>query len=233
MPTDPSRTDKETSTELASERISALSEISIRINTSAAETETYVAVVRQSAIKNQLLFDITPTELRVTVVNNILEWRASAGPYAHLEFALGVTLDNGDVVVKSPEYGNIDFDRFAKLIAHELNHSFWVHNFGKLGAGWTPNWVVEGLANFVASPRDLLAPDEILELSRQRKIGPESLEFQYRDLTGPEELVFLYSLWRAAIINLCPDGNTAGLMRCLRSYIQNPCEEHFQLAFAL
>jgi len=184
---------------------------------------------------HQILFKQAPSPLQVTIVTDLSSWSVAAPQYAHLHFAWGVTLDNGHVVVKSPEFARIEPSRFERVLAHEVNHAFWLTNFGREGAGWSPIWVVEGLANYVSAARDLLAVSESAHTAIDRGRGVADLEFHYRDLSGPEELVTLYSLWRAFIEDIYLDEGPARLMTTLGTALADPCntfsEETFQRAF--
>ncbi len=174
---------------------------------------------------NRAFYGGAPSEVRVSLVYNEEEWRAAAGPYGHLTFAWGVTLDDGSVVVKSPEYAQIEHDRFERVVLHEINHTFWMWHFGKHGAGWSPHWVVEGIANLLAPARDLLNTEEVAAVVQKQGMNGSCLEYGYRDLVGPEELVVLYSVWRATIQALCPQGDATRLMKCLRSFAEEPSEQ--------
>lgn len=180
---------------------------------------------------NSQLFPREPSVLRITVVNNLSEWREKSGPYHKLDFAWGVTLDDGHVVIKSPFFSDISPSTFAKVLCHEVNHAYWVDNFGLTGAGWGPHWIVEGLANLIAPARDLFSREEVISLAIERRATSAALEYGYEEIRGVDDLRYRYSLWRAAVAELAPGGNAERLMKCLCDFCSNPGEDNFRKAF--
>lgn len=203
---------------------------SLTLTDSAAQSSDIAAALESAVDINLELFGTAPKKLQVTVVRSPDEWRAHAAQYRHLEFAWGLTLDDGSITIKSPEFSGIDFERFSKVLTHEVNHAFWVEQFGRHGAGWTPNWVVEGLANFAAAARELFPPDETALAAQREGLNATALEFYYRDMSGPEELIHCYSLWRAVIAHLFEQGGRAHLMTTLLEFTTAPPQSILQTA---
>jgi hypothetical protein len=198
---------------------------------SGAQSPDIPAALESAVDINSALFGSAPKTLQVTVVRSPDEWRSLAAQYGHLEFAWGLTLDDGSITIKSPEFASIDFDRFRKVLIHEANHAFWVEHFGRSGAGWTPNWLVEGLANLAAAARDLLSYEEAALTAKRERLDVTSLEFYYRDMSGPEELVRCYSIWRAVTKHLFERGQKEYLITALREFSTSPTPQHFAYCF--
>jgi len=117
---------------------------------------------------------------------------------------------------------------FQVVLNHETNHAFWQ---AKFGSAWTPNWVLEGMANLVAPAQPLLSNAEIGAVIIQTKTDARALEYVYQELQNEEDLIFKYSLWRAVIADLCPARDATELIKCLDQWRRSTSKEKFDEVF--
>lgn len=187
--------------------------------------------VEQAITLNESIYPKAPPLIRVTICCNQEEWRREASEYANLDYAWGVTLDNGGVVLRHPSLSGIDSSRFSRVVTHELSHCFWIHCFPL--AGWSPIWLVEGVANVVAATRDLMPLEDVRAAARQGIFDPKMLEHQYRPFRDQSELVRCYSLWKAMVTEIEHECGIDRLMQCIDSFQRStrPSETEFWSTF--
>ena len=134
---------------------------------------------------------------RVIVCHSADEWK-KASQYYFFEFARGVVLRDGTVVLKSPQLAKRSHALWTKIAVHEFNHAVWclMHKSRKRREIWTPIWLVEGLACFVARNDIILSKRETLRQLRRSDIN-DWLPYRYRATLFPNsEMVRLYySVW--------------------------------------
>jgi hypothetical protein len=204
---------------------------SLTLVDSAGSRQSVLAALEKAVLINQDFFLIGPSHIDVFVANNPAEWKRQAGAYAHLTFAWGVVLDDGKIVVKSPEYAGITDAQHESVLCHEINHSYWITHFGKLGVGWSPHWVVEGVANYVSPARSLLSPQSAAAFALLNGDTATALEYDYVDVEGAQQMILKYSLWRAVVADVIDHYGKDALLGCIRSFAVAPSRGRFDEAF--
>lgn len=145
--------------------------------------------------KNRKFFGFPTPPLRVIVCHSAAEWRR-ASRYYYFDFARGVVLRDGTVVLKNRVLAKRSLTAWSKIAAHEINHSYWCTLRGRRRDLWSPIWLVEGLACYVAGNDVVVSQQKLKGLLRNVSQRP-LLPYRYRAalFRGREDVTFFYSLW--------------------------------------
>ncbi len=98
--------------------------------------------------------------------------------------------------MKSPRLGGRTVKSWQKIATHEVNHAVWRQLRGRNTDVWSPIWLIEALACYVAR-NDVIYPRARLIRILKSRFPPPNLYYRYRASLFPdaETVRFLYSLW--------------------------------------
>jgi hypothetical protein len=176
--------------------------------------------IRQSYRVNARLFKASIANLRVVICDNQQDLKQASGSY-YVPFAKGLVTKQGAVVVRTPQFAEIDLDGFGRILTHEINHLFWLRTISSKGNLWHPLWLVEALALQTAQNRYVLSKQKLAQALRKLPANKRNSEqllhfrFEKRRLASRQDLVILYSLWSHFSAYLFPN-NLGRLVRLLQ-----------------
>jgi hypothetical protein len=151
--------------------------------------------LRAALVVNENFFGYSLPRVNIVVCHSKGEWRR-ATTYYHFEFARGVVMRDGTVVVKSPLLARRSVQQWQKIVAHEINHAFWMRRSARGRDLWSPIWLLEGLACFVAKNDIVMNARAMKEAVRHLQVR-SLLPYRYRAALFPDyrTVKIYYSLW--------------------------------------
>lgn len=200
-------------------RIGATTRLSVERRAGAIPAR-WLSKIRESYRVNSRLFKSSISSLRVIICDTQEDLKRASGSY-YVPFAKGLVTKQGFVVVRTPQFAEINLDGFGRILTHEINHLFWLNTISSKGNLWHPLWLVEALALQTAQNRYVLKKHKLaLAISKldSKKLNAEQLlHFRYekRRLKSKQDLVVLYSLWSHFAAYLFPK-NLGRLVRLLQ-----------------
>lgn len=171
--------------------------------------------LRAALVVNENFFGYSLPRLNVLVCHSRGEWKRATA-YYHFEFARGVVMRDGTVVVKSPLLARRSVEQWQKIVAHEINHAFWMQGSSRGRDLWSPIWLLEGLACLVAKNDVVMHARAMRKAVRQLRVR-SLLPYRYRASLFPdyETVRRYYSLW-CHFLRWLTRSEPDGLTRLLR-----------------
>lgn len=154
-----------------------------------------VGFVRKSYKANQKYFPDSPERFKVIVCPNEASFKHYGKDY-YIPFAKAMVLRNADIVIRSQSFMKATDDRYYRIMAHEMNHTFWVSRaIGR--EKYVPFWLCEGLACYVAKNRFVFSRGRVLKEIKQAQYDEGVLHHRYLSshLNSKAMLRLYYSIW--------------------------------------
>lgn len=180
---------------------------------------------------NESFFGYPLPHLLLVVCHSKAEWKR-ATKYYHFEFARGVVLRDGTVIVKSPKLAQRSITQWKKVVAHEINHTYWAELSPRGRDLWSPIWLLEGLACLVAKNDVVMGAPEMRRAVGQLPAN-SLLPYRYRASLFPDyqTVKAYYSLWYHFLVWLTrkePEGLQRLLRRRRSLYSKAPFDAEFK-----
>lgn len=184
----------------------------IKIKSTKKISKAEIKVISDAYISNKKYFNFDLPHLNVVSSHSSDEWRIQS-KYYYFEFARGLVLRDGTVVVKNKKLAKKSSAAWGKILTHEINHSYWCElrkknqNRREL---WSPIWLAEGMACFVAKNDFILPLQKLKKISTHQQFSKTSLPYRYSSslFKSAEDIIILYSLWTNFFIYLSKRGLT-------------------------
>lgn len=172
-----------------------MAEAHLHISTSRPLSSQERRAILSALAINESFFGYPLPHLLLVVCHSNAEWKR-ATKYYHFEFARGVVLRDGTVVVKSPKLAQRSITQWKKIVAHEINHTYWAELSPRGRDLWSPIWLLEGLACLVAKNDVVMSVREMRKAVRSLPVD-SLLPYRYRASLFPDHQAvrIYYSLW--------------------------------------